>query len=1321
MKYIYKIILLLVFLCYSTLGQVIPSNEINGTYDSSSYDVGYTSYMGDYFATYFYCMYPQYTNHIYSWSRGGSGWNGDYQAQEEKWCLPIWYSFKVPGYNWILANDNESLVSNTTYSAGLLIAAGPPLFYNGTAQTNEGITTIGIQTIPLGRPPHDSTDGDSGAVAGNAGSMKLAIDLGVSVIDLWHAMWTNGVSADQNGNRYVWHPNFSGSHFSAGGGLINSVYQLKGLNVETNVGILTFNWNGGTASSIHSVANSISVLNDVLTATVLFDRMPMAFDANGGNTIGSLTNDARYATLIDSSIGNSFNWIIQVTNLPPGNYEIDVDGHYADSCTSTQLVAGRNWFTNCVPTNPLWQQRSNVLAWKRWQKGAIPDTLQVIDPGAGHASHIPGAIDSVFYQSHANFLYDNNHIRGMMYMTNIISGFSMTNEMRLYQQYDIAINQAAQQTNHTFTIIRLPTTLVTNSLTFPTSGNYYRISGFQPADNIIQQYNPPIFKWIYSSNVLSSSNNTLFNFKFELTTNAGGDFSTKYWSIICSNNFYNFVSSITNPDGSTFIGLNYWRIIYMNSNMTVNVGTSAVHSFTMASNSVMWNRSMLADTNYLLSIATNHPHMWVVSPTNLFNIGKFVKTNVWDTHNQSWSTITNQAITLYQAQSWWGNSTITNSAITNQGTALSAITGAWEVAFSYYMSGSNAMFDISGACASLDYGASAFQQQNLDFQDPYTVDTGAEQEMAYAYDWLYPFMTTSQRLNVRTELKFLAYYGAYGPTAGNAWFYDSFPSITNRIYGGSTLTVPFYSAFKIGTSHARHDNSVGTSACIATMGEDSDMLGLFSMFANYSIFQLDPDQGDEGRGYAEQDNFKYDREFVGNVVCIVQFPEAKLWQNPVLTNLTRFFAQWEPVGYRGVFEPWGDLTYGFINQWYHFRYHDLALITGSGPALRQYNRSYTFRINSADEYPIMGEVFLNYYFPKPTESDWPDNFYLDLERGWAMSSSLPSSDWGAFTNGVNVFFQARPAGARIEHSSFTDGQVQLTAFGADCTAGGAADGYAKHPMYYDGLMVDGIGVRNWVIPPSDPVYNKLISFTNTSDYAYMAGDLTLGFNRTNSKDSGLGDQTLVFYQQPSNTVSYVRDIERHVFFPHHKYLVIYDKMQTSIPAQFQSIWHIAETNSIVDTNNCAFTYTCTNVFNGSNVTVYVKDIVNPSLMSITNLYGTNFAKFNPFTKENRFGVDLDDGPYYNSTIWAFNNIKTTNWHFLRVVFPVKWGQPAPTITRIDDNTVKIDDNLGTVDIVTFSPDYSGPFTFKIPISDQTDFGKIRLINNVVIKGNIILK
>ena len=449
-------IILFLACCLRASAAFVPTNEVDGTINGTSYDLGTTEFYGDYFSTYWYCMYPQYTNHIYSWSRSGTGWNGDYQQQEEKWCLPLWSSFSVPGYDWILASDNEGLVSNNTYTAGLLIASGPPLFYNGTGQTNEGVLTKGITHIPMGRVPHDSAAGDSGAIFGNDGSMALANTLGVPVIDLWHRLWTNGWSSDVVGARYL---GFSaGSHPLAPGGLAVAMQQLLGLNVETNVGSLTFDWANASASADHSTASAITVSGNTLTATVHFDRMPMAWDSPDG----SITNNATTAFMAMPSIGNALNWIVQVTNLPSGNYEIDVDGHFADSCTSVELAAGRNWATNCVPTNPLWLQRASVLRAKRYQQGIDPVTLTLVSP-PNHNPYIPNTSDLVWYESYAGGQYDDAGKRG----SNLVAAVDFV--VTQLKQYDVKIWQAAQQTNHIFTITRVDQGGITLQR-FPTGG-----------------------------------------------------------------------------------------------------------------------------------------------------------------------------------------------------------------------------------------------------------------------------------------------------------------------------------------------------------------------------------------------------------------------------------------------------------------------------------------------------------------------------------------------------------------------------------------------------------------------------------------------------------------------------------------------------------------------------------------------------------------------------------------------------------------------------------------------------------------------------------
>jgi hypothetical protein len=192
------------------------------------------------------------------------------------------------------------------------------------------------------------------------------------------------------------------------------------------------------------------------------------------------------------------------------------------------------------------------------------------------------------------------------------------------------------------------------TLPLPSSALWHSIIGNQPADNSVQNLNPPVFKWLYNEDIPSTFGNAVRVFHFQLSTNPS--FNPLYWNITCSNNFYNFVPPITNTDGSAYSGTIYWRILYFNADQTVNVGVGPTHNFTLSPNPMVWDRSMLADTNYLLGIATNHPHMWF-NQANLGPMSTFLRTSIWPTYGKGWSTVTNNAA-YYQGQAWWNKSTI---------------------------------------------------------------------------------------------------------------------------------------------------------------------------------------------------------------------------------------------------------------------------------------------------------------------------------------------------------------------------------------------------------------------------------------------------------------------------------------------------------------------------------------------------------------------------------------------------------------------------------------------------------------------------------------
>lgn len=1236
--------------------------------DSSSYGTFNYILWERYVWSYYADMYPQWTNKIFDVGHAGQGLAGDWQTDWQKRTIGYIATLTNSGsFNfWILTTDNGGYNSNTVYPLLLNFTNAPPLFYDGSGGlTNQGISpAVKYNYFLPGAIPADTAGGDDGLNSGRqAASLNVNSLLGTPAFDLLHETLTNGWLTDIVGARVLGF--YPGAHPKPPGHLAMAQWTLKNQNVETNVAQLIINWNGNTvAMTNHCVVSGTSFSGIIVSGTIHWDRMGMGWDWPHG----SYTNDATLAFPAMPVLANQFHWTIQATNLPAGNYTFQMDNRLIFNATDVQLATGVN----------LWTNKSG---WIGDQQQAVLDAIADVY-GADHIglfqTHLAGVAGAHGLRDDVNLRSDEDNASGSgMRGTNLVNAVASD----LTSMYSLAayVQQAAVQTNHSFALTFTSAISINSNsaVTLPTSA-FFRQVGNAPSDNSVQNFNPPLFQWTYATNVGGTIGTSVNQFRFQLSTNG---FTSAYWDITCSNNFYNFLPPITNADGSIYLGTDSWRIIYMNSNATVNISTGAVHTFTLSVTATNWNRAMLADTNYLLGIATNHPHLWITNG-GITALGTFLKTNAWPTPGKTWTSTTNDAF-KYQSTNWWNDHSLTNLTGTP---LLTVIVAIQDVAFAYYFNASNAVWDINGACGSLDLFCTAFVQQGLDMQDPYDIDPGAEQRIGIAYDWLYPFMTTGQRSNVLYTMKTLTLFCAYD----DLWSYQMSPVVTNRFYTNS-LTITYNSGMKNGDSHQRFCNPVALTLCMAAMGEDSDLLYLFPMYMNYAFQRLDPYQGDEGRSYSEQSNFKFDREFASFALAATTYPSANLTIDPILTNLAAFFAQWEPTGYKGVFDPWGDLGYGFQSQWFQTRYYDLACLLNNGAIMRQYNRAQTFKPFAGEGYPLQGEAFIPYYFKPPAETDSTSSNYLDLARGWAMASTAPPTDWASFTNGIGFVFQARPAGSRIEHSSFTDGQVDMWAYGAEITAGGAAQNYAKHPMYYNGLLVNGIGLMNPQVP-ADPIYSQLFNWTNSADFVFVAADITKAFNRSNYNTTGLGNQTYPFYTFASNTVPYVTNVQRAVLFAHRRYLVIFDKLQTTTNATFDWLWHIGEPTAVVNTNACSFTYTCTNAYNSSNVTVYVQHIVNPSEIGLFYGMGTNYSKTNIITGENYLGTDLDFGPYVNSVIWVTNKAPSLNFHFMAIVFPVKWGHPAPTITRLDDNTLTVNDNEGTIDTVTVDPNYAGTIT-----------------------------
>jgi hypothetical protein len=217
---------------------------------------------------------------------------------------------------------------------------------------------------------------------------------------------------------------------------------IRGLNLETNVGSITFNVGGAAVSaSNHFAAVSLSMAGNTFTGTIKADRMPMAWDIFPG-----VSNQV--ATTLWENIPNygaEFQWLLQFTNFPQqGNWTLSVDGVAIATCTTAQWATGYNLATNDVANSPWNAQRTAVLYLTRDLYG-VNHTNGLQTHTAGELG--PNGGDLINFQSNGNNQFGSLGNTGATLVNNMFVWTS-----NLFYGYAVPIHNAAQQTNHTFSL-----------------------------------------------------------------------------------------------------------------------------------------------------------------------------------------------------------------------------------------------------------------------------------------------------------------------------------------------------------------------------------------------------------------------------------------------------------------------------------------------------------------------------------------------------------------------------------------------------------------------------------------------------------------------------------------------------------------------------------------------------------------------------------------------------------------------------------------------------------------------------------------------------
>ena len=250
------------------------------------------------------------------------------------------------------------------------------------------------QSIVIGDIPYNEPDGAPVARDYSYGGRNAALEDGVAFVDSWTNIVGVITNAYAKGPNLWFPPNFD--HPANALQLIWALTNLRSLGVDTNTYTAILDFNTATVSSTnHCTVTGLSRIGNSLSFTFHADRMAPGFYVPDGD----ITNDCRDAFTLMPSLGSQFCEILRITNLPAGNYELNMDGSNVVAVTSAQLAAGYNGFTNY--SGAFWAQKKEIL-------GLMCDMFDVLRSDASTDAHPGNNVLIQNYESWASYRWPLN-------------------------------------------------------------------------------------------------------------------------------------------------------------------------------------------------------------------------------------------------------------------------------------------------------------------------------------------------------------------------------------------------------------------------------------------------------------------------------------------------------------------------------------------------------------------------------------------------------------------------------------------------------------------------------------------------------------------------------------------------------------------------------------------------------------------------------------------------------------------------------------------------------------------------------------------------
>lgn len=801
-----------------------------------------------------------------------------------------------------------------------------------------------------------------------------------------------------------------------------------------------------------------------------------------------------------------------------------------------------------------------------------------------------------------------------------------------------------------------------------------------PGNGMDADVNPPRFRWFY---VPQSFNMPVrfdpFRFRFQVAED--DEFSSLVVDEETEINFYNELTPF--PAGKEY----YWRVGYIPYGKTEPESWTSTFRINIPSDTPEWDRSALKNPDF-----KGHPRL-LLKKGQLDELKKSAVKNPLFT--ESIFPVAEQML----AHKWWGKwpeTDLDNPEYTyNYYFKLSQ--KLIQTAFAYRVTGDEKysnILDIWKTIASYPKGGATSPEgmgEGADSED----NTSITEFMACVYDWFYDEFTPQERLVFEKSLEWRIKDWMFDFRWGGAIFTD-----------GSENPKISKASLAIGGSGHSWEGSLATFTAAIALYEKSEVARrYFHWIANYliSVGETVAQNGgyDLGAHYG-QSHLKwlvYQSMYLNSAL-----PELQLGKNPLFKQYGDFFMGLVPVGME--YSHFGRLSQHGAGMGMRSEVFDLlAYLTGNGEFLQNWMNTnekgnFEWRQWIHVAAPLQFGQKLKPLPPMQTKFIFP-------ATGFAMAHQYPPGDSKAFNEGVGVIFCCRPDRGDEYNNENT---FQWYAYGQHCNFGGHSGNenpYGFQTIAHNTIMVDGIGQTMTPEARREGYAGVLIAYKEGNDYTYWVGDATNAYPKEAvvAEKKGWSAKSRIDYDQKlfgEKGAPQLHRFRRHMLFMHDKYLIVYDDLETAPdrPSRFSWKYRILpECNPVYDYQSGFLTYTL------QDVKVLVRQIAFPEQIEFKDMQGmdqfVNPITGNNYLENNEFtALDMKDDRYRKMVcahnLWLTTKEPKDQYHFLTVLYPVKPGTQEPVITRLDDNTVKIEKD-GELDLVSFDKDTKYPATLVVDL------------------------